>query len=280
MSWRRSSGTTAKSGRHGGSPAPSAGRGGRSPSRPRASCGGWSAPWWARGARSGSTRRRGFSRPAHRGQRGAGGAGGLHPAGRGPAGERRPAGHHLLPQPARTGSSRIPCATSPRARSTRSRGARASETRLIEVLTRKPVRPDRGRGRLQPALALRPAAGGPEALRRCATRTPSGGRWPTPISCASATGAAARAGRWSCWSCSARRRSAGVHLDPSRSDAHRLPHRPAGAGAHRADARGAPAPAGGGLPGRARRRSSGGPSRSCGMQAPALEQVVFWEELP
>ncbi len=44
-------------------------------------------------------------------------------------------------------------------------GRSRSETQLIEVLTRKPVRPSEERGRPQPALALRQAARGPEALK-------------------------------------------------------------------------------------------------------------------
>ena len=44
-------------------------------------------------------------------------------------------------------------------------GRSRSETQLIEVLTRKPVRPTEERGRPQPARALRQAARGPEALK-------------------------------------------------------------------------------------------------------------------
>ena len=77
-------------------------------------------------------------------------------------------------------------------------GRPLAETRLIEVLTKKPVRPGDDEvvrqppRRAPPACARRAASESPDSRsRRCPAPTPITARWRTPTWCASATAAAA-----------------------------------------------------------------------------------------
>ena len=120
----------------------------------------------------------------------------------------------------RTGSSRTPCATWRAGEVDPVTGRPRSESQLIEVLTRKPVRPSGGaRWTFNPALALRASCarpGGSEAVAERLCLHAAGGQH---LSRARARPAPrARAGAGPAGRALPRRRAAGVHLDPPGGD--------------------------------------------------------------